>query len=295
MCGTTGELLAFGGVKGRLGACGGGVGAASRWCDVAVGGVSHEQRFPQSVVFILCCGSLVFGGPLWLFSFCLLCRGVPCVAVLLGTPQKNCRLLPTFRYRLTLYFQQHERAFQKQPTIFLADKRLRSKKSKGTPRFYKNVGLGFKTPKEAIEGTYIDKKCPFTGNVAIRGRILRGVVTSTKMNRTIIIRRDYLRYVTKYNRYEKRHHNIAAHMSPAFVGVKPGDVATVGQCRYAVSLVFPFAQRSSEYPLTLGQPSVQDRALQRAELRAPEHPGSAEEEAVPHLLSALGCERLYGY
>ena len=127
--------------------------------------------------------------------------------------------------------EQHERAFQKQPTIFLADKRLRSKKSKGTPRFYKNVGLGFKTPKEAIEGTYIDKKCPFTGNVAIRGRILRGVVTSTKMNRTIIIRRDYLRYVTKYNRYEKRHHNIAAHMSPAFVGVKPGDVATVGQCR----------------------------------------------------------------
>jgi hypothetical protein len=24
-------------------------------------------------------------------------------------------------------------------------------------------------------GTYIDKKCPFTGNVSIRGRILSGV------------------------------------------------------------------------------------------------------------------------
>lgn len=31
-------------------------------------------------------------------------------------------------------------------------------------RFYKNIGLGFKTPKEAIEGNYVDKKCPFTGN-----------------------------------------------------------------------------------------------------------------------------------
>ncbi|XP_006884981.1 PREDICTED: 40S ribosomal protein S11-like [Elephantulus edwardii] len=27
------------------------------------------------------------------------------------------------------------------------------------PRYYKNIGLAFKTPKEAIEGTCIDKKC----------------------------------------------------------------------------------------------------------------------------------------
>lgn len=27
---------------------------------------------------------------------------------------------------------------------------------------------------QAIDGTYIDKKCPFTGNVSIRGRILSG-------------------------------------------------------------------------------------------------------------------------
>jgi small subunit ribosomal protein S11e len=34
-------------------------------------------------------------------------------------------------------------------------------------------GAGFKTPEEAISGNYIDKKCPFTGNVSIRGRILK--------------------------------------------------------------------------------------------------------------------------
>jgi small subunit ribosomal protein S11e len=32
----------------------------------------------------------------------------------------------------------------------------------------KNVGLGIKNPDAAIEGTYVDKKCPFTGNVSIR-------------------------------------------------------------------------------------------------------------------------------
>ena len=126
--------------------------------------------------------------------------------------------------------QQHERAFQKQPTIFLASKRLRSKKSKGTPRFYNNVGLGFKTPKEAIEGTYIDKKCPFTGNVSIRGRILTGEVKTHKMNRTLIMRMNYLHYIKKYQRYEKRHTNLPAHISPCF-RVKEGDTVVVGQCR----------------------------------------------------------------
>lgn len=60
------------------------------------------------------------------------------------------------------------------------------------------------TPQEAINGTYIDKKCPFTGEVSIRGRILTGRVVSTKMTRTIIIRREYLHFVPKYSRYEKR-------------------------------------------------------------------------------------------
>merc|ERR1712049_24128 len=98
-------------------------------------------------------------------------------------------------------------------------------------RYVKNVGLGFKTPREAIDGTYIDKKCPFTGNVHIRGRILTGIVMKMKMERTIVIRRDYLHYVRKYNRFEKRHKNMSVHLSPCFRDVKLGDVVTVGECR----------------------------------------------------------------
>lgn len=69
---------------------------------------------------------------------------------------------------------------------------------------------------QAITGTYIDKKCPFTGNVSIRGRILTGVVVKMKMQRTIVIRRDYLHFIKKYRRYEKRHRNMSVHCSPAF-------------------------------------------------------------------------------
>jgi small subunit ribosomal protein S11e len=101
---------------------------------------------------------------------------------------------------------------------------------KGGARWHKAVGLGFKTPREAVEGSYIDHKCPFTGNVSIRGRILTGKVKSTKMNRTIVVRRDYLHFIKKYQRYEKRHTNISAHLSPAFRCAE-GDTVTIGQCR----------------------------------------------------------------
>jgi hypothetical protein len=51
---------------------------------------------------------------------------------------------------------QSERAFQKQPHIFLNQKtKAKSKKVGQARRWYKDVGLGFRTPKTAIEGSYI--------------------------------------------------------------------------------------------------------------------------------------------
>jgi len=128
--------------------------------------------------------------------------------------------------------EQTERAYQRQVGVFQGHTRVLGKKrgkGKGL-RFYKNIGLGYKTPKEAIEGTYVDRKCPFTSSVTIRGRILKGVVKSAKMRRTIIVRRDFLHWIPKYNRYEKRHTNVPAHCSPCF-RVNEGDNVTIGQCR----------------------------------------------------------------
>ena len=50
------------------------------------------------------------------------------------------------------------------------------------------------------------------------------------MTLTVIVRRDYLHFVKKYQRYEKRHLNIPAHISPYF-RVKEGDDVIIGQCR----------------------------------------------------------------
>merc|ERR1711896_114045 len=125
---------------------------------------------------------------------------------------------------------QTERSYQKQPHMFQGKTRLLSRSTRKGARYTKSVGLGFKTPAKAKEGRYIDKKCPFTGNVSIRGKILRGVVHRTFMKNTITIRRDYLHYITKYRRYEKRHKMISAHCAPCF-DARPGDEVMIGECR----------------------------------------------------------------
>ena len=127
---------------------------------------------------------------------------------------------------------QTERAYQRQTGVN-ENSRAPAKKflnHHGKIRYVKSVGLGFKTPKTAVEGKYIDQKCPFTGNVSIRGRIMRAQVRSTKMKRSIVIRRDYLHYIEKYQRYMKRHKNFTVHCSPAFEP-KVGDEVIVGQTR----------------------------------------------------------------
>merc|ERR1711935_145325 len=119
----------------------------------------------------------------------------------------------------------------KQDNIFVGKKRVLGKKTTlKESRYYKSVGLGIKTPRTAIEGTYVDKKCPWTGSVNIRGKLITGVIKTTKMKNTVIIRKDYLHYIKKYNRFEKRHKNTPVHVSPAF-RVKVGDEILAGQCR----------------------------------------------------------------
>ncbi|KAE8735427.1 putative protein phosphatase 2C 27 [Hibiscus syriacus] len=126
--------------------------------------------------------------------------------------------------------EQTEKAFLKQPKVFLSSKKSGKGKrpGKGGNRYWKSIGLGFKTPREAIEGAYIDKKCPFTGTVSIRGRILAGTCHSAKMTSLFAISSE--ESLPSIFRYEKRHSNIPAHISPCF-RVKEGDHVIIGQCR----------------------------------------------------------------
>jgi len=43
-----------------------------------------------------------------------------------------------------------------------------------------------------------DAHCPYHGNISVRGRLYEGIVTSTKRQKTVTVRRDFLFKVSKY-------------------------------------------------------------------------------------------------
>ncbi|MEA2090600.1 MAG: 30S ribosomal protein S17 [Thermoproteota archaeon] len=75
-----------------------------------------------------------------------------------------------------------------------------------------------------------DRNCPFHGELSVRGRVLEGVVISDEMDKTVVVRRDYLQYVSKFKRYERRHSNVSAH-NPPCISAKRGDRVRVQECR----------------------------------------------------------------
>ena len=88
------------------------------------------------------------------------------------------------------------------------------------------MSMTFKKPKKSCE----DRNCPFHGTLSIRGRVLDGVVASSKMDKTVVVEREYLQFSTKYVRYEKRRGHIPSH-NPPCIDVKEGDRVRIAECR----------------------------------------------------------------
>jgi len=88
------------------------------------------------------------------------------------------------------------------------------------------AALTSKRPKKTCN----DINCPFHGTLSLRGHALEGIVVSNKMEKTIIVRRDYLNYVPKFKRYERRRSHVPAH-SPPCLNIKAGDRVRLAECR----------------------------------------------------------------
>jgi small subunit ribosomal protein S17 len=75
-----------------------------------------------------------------------------------------------------------------------------------------------------------DPNCPFHGQLSLRGRMLEGTVVSAKMKKSVIVRIDFLHYIPKYKRYERRHSHIPAH-NPPCIDVSRNNKVRISECR----------------------------------------------------------------
>lgn len=75
-----------------------------------------------------------------------------------------------------------------------------------------------------------DEKCPFHGNLDVRGQIFRGKVVSNKMQNTVVVNREYIRKDKKYKRFRVESSKISAH-SPPCIDAKIGDEVTIMEVR----------------------------------------------------------------
>ena len=62
------------------------------------------------------------------------------------------------------------------------------------------MSMTFKQPKKTCD----DRNCPFHGTLAIRGRVLDGIVHTAKMDKTVIVDREFLQFLVKIPTLRKK-------------------------------------------------------------------------------------------
>lgn len=90
----------------------------------------------------------------------------------------------------------------------------------------RNIGIEVTPPTKACS----DPHCPFHGSLSVRGITIDGRVASTKMEKSVVVEREFLFYVPKYERYEKRTRRFTAHHPPC-IPLAQGDEVTIMECR----------------------------------------------------------------
>lgn len=81
-----------------------------------------------------------------------------------------------------------------------------------------------------MEKTCGDRNCPIHGSLKTRGQTLEGEVISDKMQGTVIVQKESMVKVRKYERYKRMRSRIPAH-NPPCINARTGDRVRVRECR----------------------------------------------------------------
>ncbi|KYC51706.1 MAG: 30S ribosomal protein S17P [Candidatus Methanofastidiosum methylothiophilum] len=88
------------------------------------------------------------------------------------------------------------------------------------------IGIDVKEPKKSCN----NEKCPFHGTLPVRGKLMEGKIVSDKMNKTVVVKKEFMTKLDKFERFEKRSTRISAHI-PDCINAKAGDNVKIMECR----------------------------------------------------------------
>ncbi len=93
--------------------------------------------------------------------------------------------------------------------------------------YVRDVGIpGVEPPEKACD----DPLCPWHGHLKVRFKTMEVVVDKVKMNRGAVVVHEWVHYVPKYKRYERRRRRIHVRVPPC-IDVRPGDKVVVAETR----------------------------------------------------------------
>ena len=115
-----------------------------------------------------------------------------------------------------------EGAEAKQPSHAPAEKKPKAEKHV--------VAKPGKKAEMLTEGECTDRFCPIHGESKVHGRVLEATVISTKSHKTAKVDKVRSFYLTKYERYERRHTRLLVH-NPPCINAKVGDEVRIMESR----------------------------------------------------------------
>ncbi len=92
----------------------------------------------------------------------------------------------------------------------------------------RDIGVDVQTPEGEWDG---DENCPFHGSLRLRGQIIEGRVAKVGMHRSIVVEREMIRHMKKFERYEKRTRSYNAHLPSCIGELAIGDSVRIMECR----------------------------------------------------------------
>ena len=90
----------------------------------------------------------------------------------------------------------------------------------------RNIGVSVVSPRKTCE----DELCPFHGTLSIRGKLLTGIVSSSKAPKMVVVSREYPRPTPKFKRFQRSRSKVHAYLPPC-VEAKEGSEVKIAECR----------------------------------------------------------------